>query len=80
MWLKLTLARDGSPLRLNSDLVEAYQVNDGAGTVLSTNDGGYEVKESLEEVDRMTGVIPTPAKNINDWEENWKKDLESNWK
>lgn len=51
MWLKLTL-NDGSPLRLNSNLVEAYQP-DGDGTILSTNDGGYSVREQLHHIDAI---------------------------
>ena len=59
MWLKLTLVT-GEPLRMNSDLVEAYQP-DGDGTILSTNDGGYSVRESLEEIDNMMRIDTNSA-------------------
>lgn len=52
MWLKLTW-ESGEPLRLNSDLVEAYQRTEKGGTILSVSDGGYEVKETMEEIDKM---------------------------
>lgn len=52
MWLKLTL-HDGSPLRINSDLIEAYQETDenNCQTVLSTNNDSYCVRESLAYID-----------------------------
>lgn len=34
---------------MNMDLVEAIQ-EDGAFSVLSTNDGSYKVKESMDEI------------------------------
>ncbi len=52
--LKLTF-KDGSKLRINQEYIIAYGSDDtnGANSFVSTTDGSYQVKETVEEIDDM---------------------------
>jgi hypothetical protein len=51
MWLKLTMY-DGSPKRINFNLVEAYGPDEKEGSSIDTGTGTYRVKESTEEIEK----------------------------
>lgn len=55
MWLKLTQMPGENQIRINSDNIEAYGATDenGASSYLNTNNGSYQVKESVKEIDAI---------------------------
>lgn len=55
---------DGSPKRINFNLVEAYGPTElnGANTSIDTASGSYQVKESVSDIDNMLADTPEPTK------------------
>lgn len=54
MWLRLTYFDDAkTAIKINFDLVEAFQSDDSGGTLVSVSTSSYRVKETFEEIERM---------------------------
>lgn len=58
MWLRLTYFDEAkTPIKINFDLVEAFQSDDG-GTLVSVSTSSYRVSETMEEIERMLSFDP----------------------